>query len=66
MRDAIAELPCETVLIHHEDSIAREGLQAADFVAWALFQKYARNADSFYRIIEERIVVEELIAQELW
>jgi hypothetical protein len=33
---------------------------------WAIFQKYERGNSEFYRIIEDNIVVEELVAQELW
>jgi len=29
-------------------------------VAWTLFQKYERGDESFYRIVEARIVVEEV------
>lgn len=54
------------VVIRHEDSIAVKGLQAADFVAWAFFQKYARNRTEFYEIIAPRIVDEELLQIALW
>ena len=54
------------VTIRHGDSIAEKGLQAVDFVAWALFQKYARNRREFYDLIAPRIVVEELLQIALW
>jgi hypothetical protein len=46
--------------LEHLDSQQESALQAADAVAWALFQKYERQDESFYRIVETRIVVEEL------
>ncbi len=54
------------VTIRHGDSIAEKGLQAVDFVAWALFQKCARGAQEFYDIIAPRIAVEELLRIALW
>jgi hypothetical protein len=54
------------VLIRHEDSIAVKELQAADFVAWAVFQKYARDRTEFYQIIAPRVVDEELVQIALW
>ena len=40
IRAGIADLPQQYVLIRQEDSVFAKELQAADFVAWALFQKY--------------------------
>jgi hypothetical protein len=54
------------VLVRHEDSIAAKGLQAADFVAWAVFQKYARGRTEFYQIIAPRVVDEALLQIPLW
>ena len=54
------------VTIRLGDSFAEKGLQAVDFVAWALFQKYARNRREFYDLIAPRIVVEELLQIALW
>ena len=36
-------------------------LQAADAVAWGVFQKYEREDDTFYRLIESKIVGEVLL-----
>ena len=66
LHQGIADLPQQMVSIHQEDSATFSGLQAVDYVAWALFQKYERSNSGPYRIIAERIVVEELIAQEFW
>jgi hypothetical protein len=53
-------------LIRQEDSIQRKELQAVDYVAWAIYQKYARGVERFYRIIAAKIVIEEIIQQRLW
>jgi hypothetical protein len=66
IRNEIADLPQQAVIIRQEDSISHQGLQAADYIAWAIFQKYEKGNPGFYRIIETKIVVEELIEQELW
>ena len=66
VREAVADLPHEVLIIRQEDSIARKELQAADFVAWAIFQKYERGDNRFYDIIAHRLVVEEVIEQALW
>ena len=63
--DKLAGLSAD-IVIRHDDSIAVKGLQAADFVAWALFQKYARNTREFYDIVAPRIVDEELLKIALW
>ena len=52
----------EVVLIRQEDSRTHKELQAVDFVAWALFQKYERGEERFYRLLTDRIVSEEVIA----
>jgi hypothetical protein len=65
IRDNLASLSVN-VSIRHEDSIAEKGLQAVDFVAWALFQKYARGTREFYDIIAPRIVVEESLRIAMW
>ena len=39
IRERIADLHQEVVLIHQDDSIARKELQAADFIAW----QFSRN-----------------------
>ncbi len=66
IREWIAGLPQEVVLIRQEDSRHRKGLQAVDHVAWAIFQKYEAGDDRFYNIIRDKIVVEEVIRHHLW
>lgn len=53
-------LPRALLALEHLDSQQEAGLQAADAVAWALFQKYERGDKSFYHIIEPKLVIEEM------
>jgi hypothetical protein len=39
---------------------------AVDHVAWAIFQKYENGDERFYRIFENKMIVEQVIRQELW
>jgi len=48
------------VRFEHGDSQKSKGLQAVDYVVWAVRQKYEWENEQFYRIIEPRIVVEEM------
>ena len=66
IREGIAGLPKEVVLIRQEDSRNRKELQAVDHVAWAIFQKYEAGDDRFYSVIKDKIVVEEMIKHHLW
>jgi hypothetical protein len=38
-----------------------KGLQVADFVAWAMGQKYQRGDNHYYALIKERVLAEEVI-----
>ena len=38
--------------------VEEKGLQAADFISWAIFRKYERGDDTYYNIVKERIVEE--------
>ena len=66
IREGISDLPQQYILIRQEDSVFTKELQAVDFVAWAMFQKYERGNDAFYRHIAPRIVEEELITKQTW
>ena len=66
VREGIAGLPQEVVLIRQEDSRNRKELQAVDHVAWAIFQKYEARDERFYKILKDKIVVEEVIRHHLW
>jgi len=65
LRENVADLSGLVVTIEQDDSIALKELQAADFVAWAAGQR-ARGNDRFWRLIEERVVVDEVIRRERW
>jgi len=64
IREGISDLPQQYILIRQEDSVFTKELQAADFVAWALFQKYEYGNPAFYEQIAPRIVEEELITKQ--
>jgi len=66
IREGIADLHQEVVIIRQEDSIACKELQATDYVAWAFFQKYERGDSRFYEIIADKVVVEQVISRRLW
>lgn len=66
IRDEVESLPHQNILIQQEDSISRKELQAADAVAWAIFQKYEHDDSRFYDIIEPRVVDEMIIKQREW
>ena len=66
IREGIAGLPQEVVLIRQEDSRNRKELQAVDHVAWAIYQKYEAGDGRFYEILQDKIVVEEVIRHHLW
>lgn len=65
IRQQIADLKQESVLIFPEESHMRKELQAADMVAWALAQKY-QGRDDYWKLLERKVVVEEVIRQEAW
>lgn len=66
IRDGLSDLPRQVVLIQQEDSLHVKELQAVDFIAWALFQKYERHNEEFYERIAPRIVEEEIITRQIW
>jgi hypothetical protein len=66
IREEIIDLPQKIVLIRQQNSQIRRGLQAADFIAWAFFQKYERGGHRFYDVIAPRVIQEELIVQKIW
>ena len=56
-----AQRPGVTLSFVYADSQKERALQAADAVAWSIFQKYEREDETFYRLIEERVVGEVLL-----
>ena len=65
IRDRIADIPQQAMLLYQEDSQRQRGLQAVDHVAWAFYQKYERDDDRFYQILKRKIVSEEVLARSV-
>ncbi len=61
VREAIAHVSMQVVLIEQLDSWAVPGLQAVDFVAWSFEQKYGLGKDWAAQIIAEKVIVEEKV-----
>ena len=57
IRERIAHLHQEMVIIRQEDSIACKELQAVDYIAWTFFQKYERGDTRFYDIVADQVIV---------
>jgi len=57
--EKLGDLQRVILSIEHSASEEEPALQVADAVAWSLFQRYERGDDSFYRLIQGRIAVEE-------
>ncbi len=66
LREGIADLAHQVVLVHQEDSQKQRGLQAVDHVAWSLFQKYEHGNDRLHKILESAVIVEEVVSRRLW
>jgi hypothetical protein len=66
IRESISGLPQIYVMIRQEDSLLVKELQAVDFIAWALFQKYERGNTQFHGLIARRIIEEELVTRQIW
>ncbi len=62
IREEIADIPDQVVIIRQEESERVKALQAVDYLAWAVGQKYMREDCSFYDLIKDKIVKEEVIA----
>lgn len=63
VRLAITHVPDQVVIIEQGDSTAHPGLQAVDFVAWAL-RRQAEGAEEWAAIIAKRIVSMKTIRVE--
>lgn len=62
IREAIAHVPGQVVIIEQVESIAQPGLQAVDFVAWALARKHGSEPEEEWaNIIAERVVIAETV-----
>jgi hypothetical protein len=62
----ISNIPRQIVIIRQEDSTSIKELQAVDFIAWALYQKYEHNDVSFYKMISSLIIEEEIVSKQSW
>lgn len=60
IREAIAHIPDQVVIIEQESSTVLPGLQAVDFVAWALRRK-CEGDEEWSALIEERVMVLESV-----
>jgi len=61
IRQEIADIPGQVVVVRQEESLRVKALQAVDYVAWALRQKYQGEDDSYYQLIRDKVVAEEVI-----
>ena len=61
IRENLADITGQAVVIRQVDSMEVKELQAVDHVAWAFWRKYQWGDDSYYQIIKERVLVEEII-----
>ena len=66
IREEIYGLPQQYILIRQEDSALFKELQAVDFIAWALFQKFERANEGFYEAIAPRVVDLEVVSKQTW
>ena len=66
IREGIQDLPQKFILISQDISTKRKELQAADAVAWAIFQKYEHKDLRFYNIISSKIISEEMVKKKDW
>ncbi len=66
IRQMIADVPRQIVVIEQVDSTAYPGLQAVDFVAWALAHKHETGNTWAASLIAHQVVVEEInVAKKL-
>ena len=61
IRQAVRHIPEQVLIVEQVDSAAYPGLQAVDFVAWALRQKHEFGELWAAQMIERLIVLEEVI-----
>lgn len=66
IREGVSETPQQYLLIRQEDSQPVRGLQAVDFISWAIYQNFEHENDEYYRQVAPRIVDEEFVTKEIW
>ena len=52
----------QALFVDHKPETVRKELELADAVAWAVFQKYNRRKEEFYKIIKGKIKKESRLA----
>ncbi|MBN3037200.1 MAG: DUF3800 domain-containing protein [Candidatus Diapherotrites archaeon] len=50
---------CKTITVSHFGSKNSAGLQAVDFLSWAVFRKYESSDGSYYSLIKDKIITEK-------
>lgn len=66
IREEIVNLPQKVVLVRQLNSQTQRGLQAADFIAWAFYQKYEKGDCRFVNILAPKISREEVMVKKTW
>ncbi|MBI4771338.1 MAG: DUF3800 domain-containing protein [Chloroflexi bacterium] len=66
LRESLMGLSDRAVVIRQLDSQQNKAIQAADFVAGAFYLKYEKGDERLWRILEPRIVVEEMLTIPKW
>lgn len=69
LRDRLIEVitsgisPQAVLVLQQAESRQEKALQIADAVAWSIFQKYERGNETFYAILGERLIHEEVVQE---
>ena len=66
LREAIADVSGQVLLLHQEDSRRQRGLQAVDYICWAFYRKYEHNDPSLSLLLQCRLVSEDVVERRLW
>jgi hypothetical protein len=52
----VEEVKFKSIRIYHKASISSQPLQLVDFVAWSINREFNFGDDSYYNLIEDKIV----------
>lgn len=55
--------PQVVLVLQQSESRQEKALQIADAIAWSIFQKYERGDETFYDILSEKIIIEEVVEE---
>jgi len=50
--------------IHHHCSASSANLQIIDYIGWAIYRKYEHNEPSYYQMIEQYLLEEEIMTKD--